>query len=372
MILNDSEILVSCGSQSWGGMEIMALENAKQLLKQGFKVKFACNINSQLYENTMNAGIEIICSLKNNKRIHNYMQFANVLKNHNIKLIHTHFSNDLWTIVPALKLRSSNAGLFLTKHLASGIVKKDLFHKFLYNRVNKIFAISNFIKKNVEETCPVPEESIILLPNGVDLNHFSMGKYYKMDFRNEFGIPADKTVIGLIGRITPGKGHREFIEAIELLNKSISGNTVYIVTGSSAKDEEHFEEELEQLAKEKNIDNIIFTGYRNDTAAILAGLDILSFPSHEESFGITLLEAMAMNVPVIASNNAGITDVIPSNEYGMLIPPKDSKALADAILILITDTEQRKKLASNGRKRVEENYNIENITKDLIRYYALG
>jgi glycosyltransferase involved in cell wall biosynthesis len=371
MQLNNNTILIFCGSLSWGGMEIMALENAKQLLKHGFNVKFACIKNSQLYENTITAGIEIICSLKSKKRFYNYRQVANVLKNHNIKVIHTHFSNDLWTIVPALKTKGSKAGLFLTKHLASGIVKKDLFHKFLYNRVNKILAVSNFIKKNVADTCPVPEENIILMPNGVDLNHFNISKYNKMNIRNEFGIAADKTVIGLIGRITPGKGHREFIDAIGILNKTVSGNTVYIVTGSSAIAEEHFEVEIKRLAKEKNINNIIFTGYKNDIAKILAGLDILAFPSHEESFGITLLEAMAMNIPVIASNNAGVTDVIPSKEYGVLIPPKDSKALADAILKLIEDTELRKKLAANGRKRVEENYNIENITRQLVSHYNL-
>lgn len=369
-ILKEFDVMIYCGSSSWGGMEIMALENVKQLIKQGFKICITCVKDSPLHIHSISTSIKIFFLLEGTGKLHNYRKFASIIKNYDIKVIHTHFSNDLWVIVPAIKKMKTR--LFLTKHLASGVIKKDALHKYLYKRVTKIFAISNFIKKNVLETCPIPEEKVILMPNGIDVNKFSKEKFSRDEIRNELNIQVDKIVTGLVGRITPGKGHKEFIEAIETVNKTHSAGSVFLIIGSSSKGEERFEEEIKKLAKEKNINNIIFTGYRNDISRIFAGMDILAFPSHEESFGITLLEAMAMEVPVIASNNAGIIDIIPTEEFGLLIPPKISNALADAIIKLSEDKDLRKKLSSNARKRVEEKFNIESITKEMVKHYKLS
>jgi glycosyltransferase involved in cell wall biosynthesis len=103
----------------------------------------------------------------------------------------------------------------------------------------------------------------------------------------------------------------------------------------------------------------------------MTGIDLLAFPSHEESFGITLLEAMAMEVPVVTSNCAGVTDIIPSDEFGVLIPPKNHASLAGGIIKLIEDAGLRKRLAENGRKRVEQIFDIEKLTKELIKYYNI-
>lgn len=367
-----SQILIFCTSRSWGGMEIMALENAKQLQKHGFNTAIVCAENTPLYKNSINSGIKVFYGFKNTNKLSSIKKFAGLIKNNNIKVIHSHFSNDLWIIVPALKLSKCKASLYLTKHLASGVVKKDILHKFLYKRVDKIFAISGFIRKNVIATCPVPAEKVVLLPNGIDLNVFTGSLYNGKKFRDEFNIPPGKIVISLVGRITPGKGHKEFIEAVSIINREEPDKTVFVITGSSAKGEEKFEEEIKQLAKVNNTGNIIFTGYRSDVADILAGTDILAFPSHEESFGITLLEAMAMEVPVIAGSNAGVTDIIPSEEFGLLIPTKNSNALAGAMMKLINNAELRKKLALNGKKRIIENFDIEKIMKDLEKYYAIS
>ena len=361
------EILVTCISSSWGGMEIMALENVKQLNKQGLKTELFCIKNSPLHLNAVKENIPTITT--NSSIYKNITVLKKIVKN--VKIIHSHYSHDLWAIVPALKLSRSNAKLFLTKHLASGLKKKDFFHRNLYKRVERIFCISEFIRKNVIQTCPVPETRASILHNGVDLVKFDKSKYSSEKIREELNIENDKIVIALIGRITPGKGHKEFIEAAGLINKSNGQKVIFLVIGSSAKGEEGFEKDIRQSAKDRGIKNIIFTGHRHDIPRILAGINILAFPSHEESFGITLLEAMAMEVPVAASRNAGITDIIPNEEYGMLINPKDSNSLARGLEKLVNDSGLRKKLASNARIRVEELFDIEKLIKELINYYVI-
>lgn len=359
------DVLVSCISNSWGGMEIMAMEFAKQLVKQGFTISVLCPEFSKLEEFSTIYGIKTICTKLN------FYQNIKLLKNilGNVKIIHSHFSHDLWTIVPALRLSRSTAKLFLTKHLASGIKKNDFLHKKLYNRVERVFAISEFIKENAEATIPVPAEKISVVQNGINLEKFDKIKYSGEEIRSTFGISKNKTVVTLIGRITPGKGHNEFINAAEIINKSLNENTVFLITGNAVKEEILFENEVKNLVSSRGLKNIFFTGYRNDIAQVLAATDILAFPSHEESFGITLLEAMAMGVPVVASNNAGIKDIIPSEEFGILVPPKDHRLLAEGLLKLINDSALRNKLASGGRRRVIENFDIEKITKKLVQYY---
>ncbi len=364
---NMKDILVTCISSSWGGMEIMALENTKQLNKHGLSTELFCIKNSPLH---LNSTKENIYTITTNSGIYkNIISLKEIVNN--VKVIHSHYSHDLWAIVPALKLSRSNAKLFLTKHLASGLRKDDFLHRGLYNRVERIFTISEFIKKNVIQTCPVSENKVSILHNGVDLEKFDKSKYSGEEIRNEFNVDKDKIVIALIGRITPGKGHKEFIEAAGLINKSHKQKVIFLVIGSSAKGEEGFEKEIMHSAKEAGIKNIIFTGYRDDIPRILAGTDILAFPSHEESFGITLLEAMAMEVPVAASRNAGVADIIPNEEFGVLINPRDSHSLACGLEKLVNDTALRKKLALNARKRVEENFDIQKITGELIKYYEI-
>jgi len=371
MIQVKLEILMTCGSKSWGGLEMMALDSAMQLKKYGFTVYFISPEGSELHYHAKNNNIDMITYQYDAGTIGKIKILKKFLSENNIRIIHTHLSHDLWFIVPALKISHSDSGLFLTKHVASGVSKKDIFHKYLYGRVNKIFAISNFIKRNVIETCPVQEDKVILLHNGINPDVYNKTKYDRNEIKNELNIDADKIVIGLIGRITPGKGHFEFINSAEIINRKYPGKCVFLVTGSASKGEENIESDLKLTAKGKKISNIIFTGFRSDVQRILSCLDILAFPSHDESFGITLLEAMAMEVPVVACSSSGVPDIIPSDDYGILIPPRNYEALADAIVKMIDNADLRKSLAKNSRKRVEEYFDAAKLTSDLINHYDI-
>jgi glycosyltransferase involved in cell wall biosynthesis len=217
----------------------------------------------------------------------------------------------------------------------------------------------------------VPKDKTVVLHNGIDIEKYDKRNYSKQDMREELGIERDKIVIGLIGRITLGKGHFEFIKAAEIVNREYFGKIFFLIAGGTARGEEYIEKELKKLAGEKKITNLIFTGYKENIPEILAGTDILAFPSHDESFGLALLEAMAMEVPIVTSSNSGIKDIIPSDEFAILVKPKDHEALAEGIIKLIIEPELRKKLVQNSRRRAEENFNLETITKELIKHYGI-
>ncbi|MGH2574346.1 MAG: glycosyltransferase, partial [Ignavibacteria bacterium] len=164
----------------------------------------------------------------------------------------------------------------------------------------------------------------------------------------------------MVGRMTPGKGHEEFLNAAKLIINKSKVPTRFLIVGSASYGEELYEKKIRSLASKLMLNNvIIFTGFRKDIPRILNAVDILAFPSHEESFGVTLLEAMAMEIPVVASNTAGVPDIVTNGKTGILIPPKNPIALANALIGLAENSELRMKLGKEGRRRVENFFNID-------------
>lgn len=351
---------------------MISLETANKLRERGINVKVLCSKGSRLEEEAKNRGFETVPVFGKNKNIpSSIIELKNYLKDSNIDVIHSNHSHDLWVITPALNLSGSKAKLFLTKHMASGVKKNDLFHRYLYKRVNKVFAISNYIKSSVKNTTPVKEENIVLLPVGIDLKRFDKSKYDPFEIKRSLGLPEDKIIIGIAGRMTPGKGHEEFLEAARMLNDEFPGKLFFLVIGNASFGEEKYEEGILRLSEALGLQNIKFTGYTSEPEKMMTVLDILSFPSHDESFGRVLLEAMALGIPTAASGYAGVLDITIENETGLLFEPKNANSQAEALSKLIKDDELRKKFSLNGKKRAEEVFTFDIMTDNLVKLYKM-
>jgi len=363
------KILQTCGSLSWGGLEMTALRTAYMLKNRGHSVHMLCIENSTLEKEASKNSLHTIPINKSTYK------FIRILKKYTADekydAVHSHLSHDLWVVVPALKLSGSKAKLFLSKHMGSGVSKRDIFHRFLYNRVNHIFAVSNYVKDSVLKTCPVKEKIISILHPGLNLKKYNPADFNKNKIREEFNISRKAIVIGMSGRMSPGKGQEEFLKAAKILKEEVKDNIIFVIAGAASFGEDEYEKKIRGLTAELGINkDIIFTGYRNDMPRILSMLDIFVFPSHEESFGITLTEAMALGLPSAASKKAGVLDLITDGETGLLVPPKNSVELAGAIKKLVENPGLRKQLGIAARKKAEEIFNAEYELDILEEYYA--
>ena len=117
-------------------------------------------------------------------------------------------------------------------------------------------------------------------------------------------------------------------------------------------------------------DRVRFTGWRNDPLRVIAGMDIFVLPSLFEPFGIALVEAMALGKPVVASAVGGISEIVPSRDFGILVPSNDPQALARAIEELAVDADLRRTLGTAGKRRVEECYSLDSTTVRMERLYS--
>ncbi len=117
---------------------------------------------------------------------------------------------------------------------------------------------------------------------------------------------------------------------------------------------------------------VIFTGFSKDIPRMMSAIDILTFPSHKESFGNILLEAMAMRLPVVASNSGAVPEIVIEGETGFLVPPKDANPLSEKIMILLQDQSLRENFGLAGRKRVEKYFLIDSFIEALEGHYKIS
>ena len=207
-------------------------------------------------------------------------------------------------------------------------------------------------------------EKFVTIPSGIRVAEFRSAGEDPRVKRKELGLPLDGLLVGTVGRLVPIKGHAWLIRAIpRVLEEFPHVCVVFIGDGPLA-------DELRQLAHEVGVErSVVFLGTRQDVPACLAALDLFVFPSLNEGMGRALLEAMAVGVPVVATGVGGIPDVVVNGESGVLVPPKDSAALADAIRAMLRDPGRRRAYGEAAKRRVDDRFDVEAMVGKIERLY---
>jgi glycosyltransferase involved in cell wall biosynthesis len=258
----------------------------------------------------------------------------------------------------------------LSKRVGSAISKRDPLHRLTYARVDMVLAVSSVIHRNVLQTTPVTPDRVLTLHDAIDTSRFAP-RSVPSPIRAELGIPPDAVVVGFVGRFSPGKGIEELLEASALLR--MKGRAVRVViVGEASFGEERYAEEIRSRCAAMDLREMVtFAGFREDIPAVMAGFDIFAFPSHAESFGVALIEAMAMTLPVVSTNCDGVLDIVVEGTTGLLVPPRNGAAFAAALDRLVTDPQLRHALGRAGRLRVEALFDREKQMDRLEEIYRL-
>jgi glycosyltransferase involved in cell wall biosynthesis len=197
--------------------------------------------------------------------------------------------------------------------------------------------------------------------------------------RNELGIRADAIVLSVVGQVAPLKGQDDAIRMVADLTRS-GADVVLLIVGSvkfasagARLDNAGFGERLPALAAELGVaDKVRFVGERSDVADVLAATDILLMPFWREGFGRVAVEAMAMGVPVVASEVGGPAEIVRADVDGILLPPRAPEVWSRALEQLVPDTALRQRMGRSGRLRAPE-FNVDaHIAQILNLYRELG
>ena len=195
------------------------------------------------------------------------------------------------------------------------------------------------------------------IPNGLDIDSFFKGLEDPKIVRNRLKIDSNMFVIGIVARLTPEKGHKLLLEALAQLENRKDEFCIVIVGDGPMR------EELAKFANSLNLKNIIFTGLEKNPASIINIFDLSVTPSSYEAFGMVILEAMALDVPVLASNVGGIPEIITDGVDGVLFEYGNVVELSHKIEDLMDSSDKRLELAKNASNTLKSKFSIEIMLK---------
>ena len=207
---------------------------------------------------------------------------------------------------------------------------------------------------------------ISLIYNGVDLQRYNHQQPC-CTLHEDYHIEAEAPIVGVVARLEAEKGHRTLLEAWPLVLAAVPNAWLLVVGEGSEQDS------LVAQAETLGISGrVVFTGRREDVPAVTAALDVAVLPSYREAQGLSVLEAMALSRPVVASNVGGIPEMIEDGVSGLLVPPGDCEALAAAIVRLLSDHPYADMLARRGHDLVHDRFCIELMTSQIETLYDEG
>jgi glycosyltransferase involved in cell wall biosynthesis len=210
-----------------------------------------------------------------------------------------------------------------------------------------------------------PESKVAKIYSGIELNHFRpVSAEEKKRIRKKWGIRPRDPVIGMISKLWEGKGHATLIQAFRDIKREMAQAKLVIVG------EGYLQDELVALVDRLGLrDSVLFTGFQMDVFEIIATFDVAVLPSFFEGMGRVLLEAMAMEKPVVATRVGGIPDLVDDGVNGFLLSPGKTRELAQALLKVLRDKKLARKLGKEGRKKTTERFSAESMVQSIDRIY---
>jgi glycosyltransferase involved in cell wall biosynthesis len=245
--------------------------------------------------------------------------------------------------------------------------KARLWLDRLANRLtDHIIAISASTRDFLIQREGVPADKITIIYNGVDLERFQPAPdaAIRAGWRRTWGLPAEAPVVAGVGRLRRQKNFPLFLRAAREVLREISGAN-FVIAGEGPD-----RGDLERLARDLGIaSQVRFLGYVKDMTELYAGVDMLLMTSHAEGTPLTILEAMAMGVPVVATRVDGMAEVLEDGVDAYLVPPGDLGACAQRTCRLLQDQALARQFSRAGQRKVREHYSAVSMTRQLENIY---
>jgi len=293
---------------------------------------------------------------------------ARLARQHDVRLIHGFTFAVLAAPLAAIMLR-----LPLVMHAHEILLRPRALRKLLHfvnvRWSDRVICVSEATRQNILEDRPSDTNRVQVIHNGITPPEPSGRSIAEL--RAQLGVPQDKPLVGMIGRISPWKGQEVFLEAAALVAAE-NPNCHFIAIGGVFDKEIQHLERLKQLHERLNLEHVaILHDFMSDAREMLAAFDLFISPSTSpDPFPTVILEAMSAGVPVIATAHGGPLEMVVDGVTGLLVPPRDAAALAAAINALLLDPQRRQQMAEAGRLRMQESFSLAPFLKNVQNVYT--
>jgi len=334
------------------------------MVKKGHKI-FIASSGGNMEEEFRALGVHLVNLNIRTKSELNWRIYAasfsvkKYMKQNEIALIHAH--TRITQVMGCLLDRFAGIPYVSTCH---GFFKKRLSRRMAPCWGRKVIAISEAVAHHLKQDFNVQREQISQINNGIDLEQFAeVDEQTKRNLRKDFSIEAEP-LIGIVARLSDVKGQDILIQAMPSIMKEFPQVKLLIVGQGK------MESELKHLVEKLNLQkHVLFYPVVNETKRILILLDVFIMPSRQEGLGLSVMEAMACGIPVVASNVGGLPALVQDGKTGLLVQPDHPEALARAILQFLRNPSLASSIAKEAKQLIERLYSAEDMVKKTLAVY---
>lgn len=284
------------------------------------------------------------------------------LKKEKIQLLHTHLYRA--NIIGRIIGRIARIPIIISSQQSTDDWRRwyhSVADRWTARFADKIIANSEAVKKRLIHREKIPEKKTAVIYNGIDLSKFRVNSGVK---KEALGIKPQRIVIGTVARLHPAKGLTYFLRALKQVRETIP-EAMFLIVGDGPERERLEEGTVSLGLKESSI----FTGFRRDIPQLLSFMDVFVLSSLWEGLPSSLLEALALARPVVATDVGGVGEIIQDRVHGLLVPPRDPEALAQAILWMLQNKKEAQEMANRGRRRVEKYFTLDRMIEETEKLY---
>ena len=359
-----------------GGAQDNTLYTVELLDKEKYDISLCCNLDGELVERAKKVEAVKLFDIPFLGRevspyrdIRAFLSLYKLFKEEDFTIIHTHSSKAgllarLAAVLNKTPIVIHTIHGFAFNDFMNGL-KKNFFiylEKLLAKWTDVLITVSNLNKKKIIDLNIAHENKIKNIYSGIDLSLFTNKR--NDEFRKELNLENDHLLLGSVGRLSNQKDPITMIDAFGIISKPFPNAHLALVGDGELKGKI-----LEKIDQLKLNDRIHLTGNKNNPWSVYHSMDLFIMSSIYEGLGRSITEALSCGVPVVCTDVEGVPEIVRDNITGILVRPKDSNKLADAIIRTLNDMETAKKMAEEGRRFVNDNFDVNKMVNDIDSLY---
>jgi L-malate glycosyltransferase len=350
-------------ARSWRGGQNQVLLTARGLRALGHRVAAVVHPDGELRKR-LPADMETVgLAPRNEVDLPAAWRLSRIIRDLRPDVVHAHDPHGVAVAATALSIASPTPRpALVAARRVDFHLRPNSFSRWKYRQVDRFICASNAIRAMLLED-GIPADLAVTVHEGVDIDRV-LG-VEPLNVREEYWFPPHSLIVGNIAALVPHKGQRFLVDAAAIVIRE-RPETRFLILG-----EGELRPALEQQIKHLHLSqHVVLAGFRTDVLAVLKGLDVFVMSSVTEGLGTSLLDAMAAGRPIVATRTGGIPEVVVHGETGLLAPPRDGRALAEAILQMLKDAPGRQRVAEAGFARVRERFSVERMVAQTLDVYA--
>ena len=351
-------------ARTWRGGQNQVLLTVNGLREIGHRAALVAHPDGELRRRAAE-GLELIpLAPRTEMDLSAAWRLARVVKRLQPAVVHAHDAHGVAMASLALSLggTGTQGPALVASRRVDFHLRQNSFSRWKHRQVDCFICASEAIRQMLVAD-GVPPDRTVTVHEGIDLDHVRSAP--AVNVHEAFWLPHRAPVVGNVAALVPHKGQRHLIEAAHLVIQQMP-DVRFLILG-----EGELRDSLERLVREHHLEKHVFLpGFRTDVLGCMKSFDLFVMSSVTEGLGTALLDAMACGKAIVGTRTGGIPEVVEDGETGRLVPPRDHAAMAQAILNMLADDEQRRRMGEAGLARVQARFTVERMVAETAAVYG--